>query len=294
MPLNVVVLFYHKHINDMDKSTQISFVGQPVLAQVLKFVDRVSFMRLVEKHKSDRYYKEFKTWDHFVSLMFGILSRCDSIWEIIDAMRGLSGKLNYLQIEKVPAKSSFSDGMRNRSDSFFEELYFSLVKKYSPILSDSKEVGKQFKQMLLIDSTTIQLFTEVLKGVGRNRKDDGKKKGGAKVHMVIDAHQQIGQFIAITAARVHDKKFLEMYQAKPNSLIVFDRAYNHYLQFAKWTNEQVFFITRKKKNALYNLVETLKNNELKPGAKGVHLDQVIELSYKEAKEAQIKNGYLLR
>jgi hypothetical protein len=268
----------------MDKSTKISFVGQPIFAQVLKLVDKSRFYALAEKNNSDRYYKEFKAWDHFVSLMFGILSRCDSISEIIDGMRGLSGKLEYLQIDKVPAKSTFSDGMRNRSDKFFEELYLSLVQTYSPLLSDSKKLGKEFKKILLIDSTTIRLFSEVLKGVGRNRKDDGKKKGGAKVHMVIDAHQQIGQFIAITAARVHDKKFLETYQARPNSLLVFDRAYNHYLQFAKWTDDSVFFVTRKKKNAKYTVLETLKDNKLVAKQKGVHLDQLVELTYKEGSE----------
>ena len=268
----------------MSKDTKISFVGQPVFAQVLSLVEKINFFKLVETNKSDRYYKEFRTWDHFVSIMFGILSRCDSIAEIIDGLGGLSGKLEYLQIDKVPAKSTFSDGMRNRTDKFFEDLYFSLVQTYSPYLSDSNDIGKQFKQMLLIDSTTIRLFTEILKGVGRNRKDDGKKKGGAKVHMVIDAHQQIGQFIAITAARVHDKKFLDMFEAKPYSLYVFDRAYNHYLRFATWTEQMVFFITRKKCNAKYTVVETLQDNKLKKKENGVHFDQIIELSYKEGKQ----------
>jgi len=268
----------------MSKDTKISFVGQPVFAQVLSLVEKINFFKLVGNNKSDRYYKEFRTWDHFVSIMFGILSRCDSIAEIIDGLGGLSGKLEYLQIDKVPAKSTFSDGMRNRTDKFFEDLYFSLVQTYSQFLSDSTDIGKQFKQMLLIDSTTIRLFTEILKGVGRNRKDDGKKKGGAKVHMVIDAHQQIGQFIAITAARVHDKKFLDMFEAVPYSLYVFDRAYNHYLRFAKWTEQLVFFITRKKCNAKYTVVEILKDNKLKKKENGVHLDQIIELNYKEGKE----------
>jgi hypothetical protein len=267
----------------MGKDTKISFVGQPILAQLLNLVDKNRFYELVQKNRSDRYYKEFKTWDHFVSLMFGILCRCDSLAEIVDGMIGLSGKLEYLNLEKVPAKSTLSDGMRNRSDKFFEELYFQLVQTYSPFLSDSSDIGKQFKQMLLIDSTTIRLFTEILKGVGRNRKDDGKKKGGAKVHMVIDAHQQIGQFIAITAARVHDKKFLEMFEVKPFSLLVFDRAYNHYLQFAKWTEQNIYFITRKKNNAKYTVIETLQDNKLKPKEEGVHFDQIIELSYKEDK-----------
>lgn len=43
-----------------------------------------------------------------------------------------------------------------------------------------------FKEVLLIDSTTIHLFSDILKGVSRNPKGDRKKKGGLKVHMLID------------------------------------------------------------------------------------------------------------
>jgi hypothetical protein len=271
----------------MSKGTKINFVGQPVFAQILQMVSRTTFSQLVSKHNSDRYYKQFKTWDHFVSLMFGILSRCDSISEIVDGMAGFSGKMQYINIAKAPAKSSFSDGMRNRSDKFFEDLYFELVKEYKGFLSDSKTIGKQFKEMLLIDSTTIRLFTEVLKGVGRNRKDDGKKKGGAKVHMLINAFEQVGQYIKITNARTHDKKFLEGLQVKEHSLLVFDKAYNHYLQFAKWTEEKVFFVTRKKYNAKYTVEETLYQSELKGKESGVHLDQKISLRYKEGREEKI-------
>lgn len=271
----------------MDKNTKITFVGQPIIAQVLSLINKKEFLEGVHKKASDKYYKEFKTWDHFISLIFGILSRCDSIAEIIDGLRGMSGKLEYLGLEKVPAKSTFSDGMRNRTDTFFEELYFSLVRTYSVFLSDSSALDKQFTQMLLIDSTTIRLFSEVLKGVGRNRKDDGKKKGGAKVHMAIDAYQQTGQFISITAAKVHDKKFLDMFDAKPYSLLVFDRAYNHYLRFAKWSEQNVFFVTRKKRNAKYTVVKVLHQSDLKGKEPGVHLDQLIEMTYKEEKQAKV-------
>ena len=60
-----------------------------------------------------------------------------------------------------------------------------------------------------MDSTTIRLFSDFLKGVGRNPKGDGKKKGGLTVHMLIDAVQSVGEFMRITEARSHDKNFLD-------------------------------------------------------------------------------------
>lgn len=73
--------------------------------------------------------------------------------------------------------------------------------------------------MLLIDSTTIRLFSDILKGVGRNPKGDGKKKGGLKVHMLINAVHSVGWFIKITAAKVHDKNFLKSLELISHSMI---------------------------------------------------------------------------
>ena len=83
----------------------------------------------------------------------------------------------------------------------------------------------------LWDSTTIRLFSDILKGVGRNPKNNGKKKGGLKVHMLIDAVQSVGKFIHITEAKVHDKNFLKEIQVLAHSMLVFDKTYNYYLQF---------------------------------------------------------------
>jgi len=76
-------------------STPINLVGQPILKQVLNLIDKVRFSELVSEHKSDHYYKEFKSWTHFITMMFGILSRCDSMAEICDGMRAMQGNSLY-------------------------------------------------------------------------------------------------------------------------------------------------------------------------------------------------------
>jgi hypothetical protein len=123
-----------------------------------------------------------------------------------------------LGLDKAPAKSTACDGLRNRDSKIFEDLYFTLVKHYHSFLSDSRTYGLTFKEVLLIDSTTIRLFSNILKGVGRNPKGDGKKKGELKVHMLIDAVQSVGRFIKITAVKVHDKNFLKSIELISHSL----------------------------------------------------------------------------
>ena len=278
----------------MDKDKEIRFVGQPIMKQILKLVDSINIQGIINKHQSDHYYKAFKTRTQIVTMLFGIFSRCDSMTEICEGLRALGGKLNHLGLEKAPAKSTASDGLRNRSHVFFEDLYFTLVKKYQSFLSDSRTYGLTFKEVLLIDSTTIRLFSDILKGEGRNPKGDGKKKGGLKVHMLIDAVQSVGRFVKITAAKVHDKNFLKSLELISHSMIVFDRAYNYYHQFALWSEQQVYFVTRLKKNAVYTVIEELRKHYRKKGQAKVLSDEIIELEYNPEDENGKKQTKLVR
>ena len=263
----------------MGKDKEINYIGQPIIKQILSLVEAVSLKSIIRKHQSDHYYKAFRTRVQLTTMLFGILSRCDSMTEICEGLRGLGGKLNQLGLEKAPAKSTASDGLRNRNSRVFEDLYFKLVKHYRSFLSDSRTYGLTFKEVLLIDSTTIRLFSDILKGVGRNPKGDGKKKGGLKVHMLIDAVQSVGRFVKVTEAKVHDKNFLKNLELISHSMIVFDRAYNHYNQFALWTKKQVYFVTRLKKNAVYQIIETKRYHYRKRGQAKVLRDEIIELTY---------------
>lgn len=270
----------------MGKITEIKFVGQPIFKQIMNLVDRVDISGLIRKHGSDYYYKSFKTRTHLFTMLFGILSRCDSMNEICEGLRAMGGKLNHLGLEKAPAKSTACDGLRNRSSKFFEELYFELVNHYQSFLSDSRTFGLTFKEVLLIDSTTIHLFSDILKGVGRNPSGDGKRKGGLKVHMLIDAVQSVGRFIKITPARANDQVFLKSLELLSHSMVVFDKAYNYYHQFALWSQNEVYFVTRLRKNAVYVVKETLREHYRKHGQAKVLRDEIIELEY----HPELKNG----
>ena len=263
----------------MGKITEIKLVGQPVFKQIMNLVDKVNMQGLIKKHESDYYYKSFKTRTHLFTMLFGILSRCDSMTEICEGLRAMGGKLNHLGMDQAPAKSTACDGLRNRSHKFFEDLYFNLVKHYQSFLSDSRTFGLTFKEVLIIDSTTIRLFSDILKGVGRNPKGDGRKKGGMKVHMLIDAVQSVGRFIKMTAAKVNDQKFLKSLNLISDSMIVFDKAYNYYHQFVLWTTQQVYFVTRMKKNAVYTVKEVKRTHYRKKGQAKVLRDEIIELEY---------------
>jgi hypothetical protein len=200
--------------------------------------------------------------------------------ETCEGLKGMSGKLNHLGLEKAPAKSSAGDGLRNRDNRFFEGLYYELIDRYRSFLSVSRLEGLSIKELYIINSTTIRLFSEILKGIGRNPIGDGQKKGGLKVHMLIDAVQSVGKFMRITAARTHDKNFLEDIRVPAHSMLVFDKAYNYYEQFGKWTDESIYFVTRQKSNAVYKVIKRVSWAERVKYVSMVTREQWIEVSYK--------------
>ncbi len=57
-------------------------------------------------------------------------------------------------------------------------------------------------------------------------------------------------FVKISEAKSHDKNFLQHLVLPESSMIVFDKAYNHYFQFAKWAKENINFLCRLKDNAV--------------------------------------------
>ena len=269
----------------MGKGSENKLVGQPIFKQILNLIPREVVNRIVFKQKSDRYCKSFSTWDELITLLFGVFERCDSAREVCDGMAALSGKLNFLGMDCSPAKSTFNDALIRRSEKVFEEIYFALITYFTPFLSDSRKEGISFTQFFAFDSTTIRLFSEVLKGVGRKLKGHGKQKGGMKVHMLTDVHADSAKFVKMSEARMHDKKFLQyLNYLQSGCMIVFDKAYNFYLQFAKWTQEGIFFVCRLKDNAKYEVVETFFEKELPDKQAGVMKEEHIHLQYKEEKK----------
>jgi hypothetical protein len=265
----------------MSKDKTKKLVGQPIMNQILRLIPKSKISEIVKDTQSDRYYKKISTMKHLTTMLFGVLSRCNSIREICAGMLLCEGKLNHIGLEKVIPKSTLADANRDRSCEVFERVYYSLVQLYSSVLSDSQIVGLSIKQLFAVDSTTIKLFNDILKGVGRNPKGDGKKKGGVKVHMLIDAKEGIAKFVRITAAKVHDSKFLKFINLPKNSFIVFDKAYNNYKMFADWTKRKLFFVTRMKDSAVFKVLKVIQDNNVQTG---IIKEELIRLEYKVGKK----------
>ena len=258
-----------------------SFVGQPVLSQILDIIPSSLIQKANRNHQANRYYKRLPLRVHLVSLLYGVFSYCNGLRELCEGMLACEGKLVHLGFDKAPARSTLSDANNKRSYLSFVTIYEGLLKQYHSFISDSRLKGLSIRNLKIIDSSTIQLFSEILRGVGRNRLDGARKKGGIKVHAMMDAFSGVTEFVRMTEAREHDRKFLYHLKLAANSWLVFDKAYTVYHQFAKWTDQKIWFVTRMKDNADFHVTKVLVDKTKKKKAKGVLKEQYITVAVKQ-------------
>ncbi len=124
----------------------------------------------------------------------------------------------------------------------------------------------------------------MLKSVGRN-PINGKKKGGIKMHTMINELEDIPCLIRFSSAATRDHTFLKELNLEKDSFVVFDKAYNDYLQYLEWTLNDIYFVTRQKDNAVY---KSIKEFDLSDKTSDTVLKDELIVVEKDSKSIQIR------
>ena len=251
-----------------------------MFSQILKLIPRTDFERIVKETGAEYRSKGLSSWSQFVGMLFCQLGRAHSLREIEGGLKSCEGKLAHLGIE-APARSSLSYANAHRPWELFEKVFYGLFETVA-----AKAVGKKkfrFKNKLVsIDSTVIDLCLSMYDWAKFRRT-----KGAVKLHLVLDHDGYLPCFGIITDGKVADVKAAHQMHFAPNTIVVDDRGYNDYRLFAKWTEADVYFVTRMKDNTLFEVVE----EHTVPQNRNILKDQTIRLTGTGAQE---KCPHLLR
>lgn len=173
-------------------------------------------------------------------------------------MQAEARKLCHLGIITMPSRSTLSDANKRRPEIIFESIYRDLYVTSRHVLSSDSRKNRDslwMKPLQIIDFTTITLFSNLLfKGVGRHPKT-GKKKGGIKVHTVIHANEGVPSDIKFTSAATNDSFMLRPFVLNKGDIIAIDRAYIDYEKLEIFTQREVLYVTKMKKNLKCNIIE---------------------------------------
>ena len=243
-----------------------NFSGQPAYNQLLNLLDKQKICEISKKTlKSESYVKKLDGYTHLVIMLYGVLKHFDSLRELEIGMQAEAHKLHHLGIDYMVRRSTLAEANKRRPQEFFASVYSYLLSKYGQFLADSRpkrkgkdEIkAKDWERLLyMMDSTTISLFDNILKGVGRHPKS-GKKKGGMKVHTVMKYLVGVPMVVQLTSAAKHDHYLLKEVHLPKDSTLAMDRAYIDYAQFQRLTDEGVCYVTKMKKNLKYKVLESV-------------------------------------
>ncbi len=224
------------------------FQDKYVFAQLVGFINRSKFNRIVTKYDGDKYVKHFTCWNQLLSLIFGQLSNRESLRDLILALDAHHSKCYHLGMGKNVSKSSLARANQDRDYHIFEEYAYYLVNEARQ--KRALDIFKLGGNIYAFDSTTIDLCLSIFWWAKFR-----KKKGGIKVHTLYDVETQIPAFFHITEASVHDSTAMKEIPYESGSYYIFDRAYNHFRMLYKIHQIGAFFVVRAKKNLQYKPIK---------------------------------------
>ena len=266
----------------MGKSS--NFSGQPIFNQLIKFIDKGEVREIARRHNAERYVKKFTTYNHLIVMLFVAFEGYHSIRETLVGLLANAHRLAHLGLNYVVRRSTLSEANKRRVSDVFADIYMSVYQRHGDSLTDSRLKDADMKRLYIMDSTTISLFKDILKGVGRNPKT-GKKKGGIKAHTIIRASDHVPYLVRYSAAVRHDHTFLnEVFNLPGGSIITFDKGYVDYGKYEVLTESGIWYVTRLKDNAVYQARKEF--NIPDQADSGVLKDEEIILRYGKNKQQE--------
>jgi len=221
-----------------------------LFGQVLQITPRTEFLRLVHERGAERHAKGFTCWEQFVAMLFCQLAQSKSLREISDGLAVTCGKLNHLGLRKAPPKSTLSYANAHRPWELYQDVFFSLRERCRQA-SPGKKKRFRFKNRLLsLDSTLVDLCLGLFPWA-----DYRQTKGAIKLHLLLDHDGYLPDFAIISDGKAADVLIARHFQLPAGSIVALDRAYCDFELFHQWTTAGVYFVTRLKKKALYEVVE---------------------------------------
>ena len=230
--------------------------NKPVIRQIIDLVPRWILQSCIRTYKSDKGCSRYKTYDQFVAMTFGQLNKCYTLSDISTGIGISETFISDLGLAQSPARSTMSDGNKQRNWQVFESLYYKLLEHYRRVLAAHHKghIIEEIKgqRIKLIDSSTISLCLSMFDWAKFRTA-----KGGIKIHTCWDDTLMIPDMVNISEAKLHDRYGLSQLVFPKNTIVVEDRAYFDFALMLNRIEAENIFVTRIKENTVYESVEEL-------------------------------------
>lgn len=245
-----------------------------IMGQILNLFSRGEFCEVVKKTGVEKCAKGFTSWEHFGAMVFCQIGQAHSLREIEGGLKSASGKLIHLGIKEAPKRSTLSYANNHRSYKLFEGVFYKFLGVVEGLSYGKKKF--RFKNKLFsLDATVIELCATLFEWA-----EFRQTKGAVKLHLLLDHEGYLPVFADLTKGNVHEINIAKGLLFPRGSIVAIDMGYTDYSLFGRWTKDGVFFVTRQKDNASYEVIE---EREI-PQNRNILKDEIIRLTGYYAKK----------
>ena len=223
-----------------------------IFSQLLQLFPRIEFQRAVKKHQAERHARGFTSWGQFVAMLFCQLGHAHSLREICGGLAACEGKLRHLGIPEAPNKSTLSYANQHRPWELYQTVFDQLLEKCRAQVANQRGRRKfRFKNKLMsLDGSVIDLSVSMFDWAKFRRT-----KGAIKLHLLLDHDGYLPSFAVVSEANMSELKVARALRLDPGTILAIDRGYIDYEWFERLTRQEVYFVTRLKENAVYEVEE---------------------------------------
>jgi hypothetical protein len=221
-----------------------------IFSQLLQLFSRAEFERAVKDHKAERHARGFASWCQLVAMLFCQLGRAHSLREICGGLACCEGKLKHLGISLAPKRSTLAYANEHRPWELFRTVFTQLLGKCQELVAAQGGRKKfRFKNKLMsLDGSVIDLSVSLFDWAKFRRT-----KGAIKLHLLLDHDGYLPSFAVVTDGKHSELKVARTLHFEPGTILAIDRGYIDYDWFAELTRQEVYFVTRMKENAVYQV-----------------------------------------
>ena len=239
-----------------------------IFSQVLKLFSRGGFEKAVKQHKAERHARGFTSWGQFIAMLFCQVGRAHSLREICGGLACCEGQLKHLGVPVAPKRSTLAYANEHRPWELYQTVFEQTLSKCQELVRSQGGRKKfRFKNKLMsLDGSIIDLSVSMFDWAKFRRT-----KGAIKLHLLLDHDGYLPSFAVVTEGKTSEIKVARTLRFAPGTILAIDRGYVDYQWFRELTQEEVYFVTRMKEKAVYEVQEEVRV----PQNSNVVSDQII-------------------
>jgi hypothetical protein len=153
-------------------------------------------------------------------------------------------------VNEPPKRSTLAYANEHRPWGLYRSVFYDLLERCQREAAGRKRKFRFKHKLLSIDSTTIALSLSMFDWAQYKRS-----KGAVKLHLVLDHDGYLPQYAVISDGKAADISVAKKMPLAPGTIVVFDRGYADYDWWLELTQKQVWFVSRLKDNADYEVME---------------------------------------